>query len=101
MRVISRKALKEHWDLPGRQDSEMPLKSWFKVATSALWRSPADVKAQYGNCSIVGNERIVFNIKGNTYRLIVEFNFRASEPIAFIRFVGTHAEYDKIDAREI
>lgn len=101
MRIISRRTLKDHWEKPGRSDSEEPLKSWYKVAISAQWRSPADVKAFYRNCSPVGNNRIVFNIKGNTYRLIVAFNYRASEPIGFIRFVGTHAEYDMIDATEI
>ena len=62
-------------------------------------RSPADVKAQYGNASVVGNNRIVFNIAGNKYRLIVAFAYRMQ--IAYIKFVGTHAEYDKVDAATV
>ena len=101
LRIISKKSLVDFWNLPGRQDSEDALKAWHEIAKSAVWRSPSDVKAQYRNCSLVGDNRVVFNIKGNSYRLIVKINYRAREPIAFIRFVGTHLEYDHINAEEV
>jgi mRNA interferase HigB len=100
MRIISRGTLRDYWARPGREDSEDPLKSWFKVAKSATWRSPADVKKQYGNCSPIAGNRVVFNIGGNKYRLVVKFSYRSEPPIAYIRFVGTHAEYDKINVED-
>lgn len=81
------------------QDSEEPLKAWFQEATHADWANPHDVKAMYGNASVIGDGRIVFNIAGNKYRLIVWFNFPYR--IGYIRFVGTHAEYDGIDAENV
>ena len=75
------------------------MQAWYEVACQARWRSPADVKAQFGNASIVGNNRVVFNIKGNDYRLIVAFAYRMQW--AFIKFVGTHAQYDQVDAATV
>jgi mRNA interferase HigB len=99
MRVISRKALREFWQRPNRHDAEQPLKAWFREAQHADWKSPADVKAAFRSASIVGNERVVFNIAGNKYRLVV----RVSYPyhIIYIRFVGTHREYDAIDVTKV
>ena len=76
-----------------------PLKTWYGEACRAEWKSPAEVKAQYGNASIVGNNRIVFNIAGSKYRLIVAIAYRMQ--IAYVKFVGTHAEYDKVDAATV
>lgn len=101
MRVFSKQTLTAYWEAPGRGDSENSLRSWYKIARSALWGSPDDVKRQYRNCSPIGGNRVVFNIAGNKYRLVVEFNYRAREPMAFIRFIGTHREYDKINAEEV
>lgn len=99
MRIISRRALRDHWELPGRGDSEEPLKTWFAIAKRAEWQSPHDVKAQWSNASIVGDNRVVFNIHGNTYRLVVKFNYKHG--IGWIRFVGTHKEYDNIDVETV
>lgn len=96
MRIISRKALREFWESPGRQDAEQPLKAWFREASLAKWKDPGQVKAQYANASLVGNNRVVFNIAGNKYRLIVKINY--AYQLIYIRFVGTHKEYDGVDA---
>jgi mRNA interferase HigB len=99
MWVISRKKLKEFWETPTYKDSEEPLKAWYLEADNAEWKNPNEIKAKYGNASVVGNNRIVFNICGNKYRLIVQIHYEAC--IVKIRFLGTHKEYDKIDAGEI
>ena len=92
MHVISRKMLSEFWAV--HPDSEQHLKSWFKEADSSVWATPSDIKEKYSTASFLGNNRVVFNICGNKYRLIafVKYEFRT----VFIRFVGTHAEYDRI-----
>lgn len=82
--------------MPQRQDSEGPLKAWFAEATAAAWKTPADVKAQYRNASIIGDNRVVFNIAGNKYRLIVHINY--PKQIVLVKFVGTHVEYDEVTA---
>ena len=82
-----------------RLDHGYALKAWYAIAAKADWSSPADVKAVYGNASIVGNDGVVFNIGGNRYRLIVRFDY--VHRIGFVRFVGTHAEYDAIDASDV
>ena len=99
MRVIAVSTLKAFWENPSRGDAEEPLKTWHGEVCRAVWKSPAEVKAQYGNASIVGNNRVVFNIAGNKYRLIVAFAYRTQ--IAYVKFVGTHAEYDKVDAATV
>lgn len=80
-------------------NSEQYLKTWYDTAMNSSWKTPNDIKKTYANASILKNGRIVFNIKGNSYRLIVKFNFE--KQWAFIRFIGTHAEYDKINADTI
>ena len=99
MRVISRKTLREFWERPGRADAEQPLKAWFQEAEHADWATPADVKSFYRSASIVANDRIVFNIGGNKYRLVVRVNYPYR--MVYIRFVGTHHEYDQINATEV
>lgn len=99
MRIISKRTLREHWEKPGREDSEQSLLSWYKIAKAADWASPDDVKAQYRNASILRANRVIFNIGGNKYRLVVWFNYHVR--VGFIRFVGTHREYDGIDAGSI
>jgi mRNA interferase HigB len=97
MRVIKRKTLCDYWkDEP---EAEAELKAWFKEAEHAEWRTPAEVKAKYGNASILKEGRVVFNISGNNYRLVVKINYDFQ--ILYIRFVGTHKAYDKIDAQVI
>jgi mRNA interferase HigB len=96
-RIISKRPLREFWEK--HRDSEEHLKVWYQTASNADWHTPQDVKKMYVNASIVANNRVVFNIKGNAYRLIVKFNYERQW--AFIRFVGTHSEYDAIDATTI
>ena len=95
--IVSRKKLRSFWRK--YPDSEETLKTWYKVAMKAKWKTSNEVKTQYGNASVIGNNRIVFNICGNKYRLIVKFNYEMQW--CWIRFVGSHAAYDKVDALEI
>ena len=99
MNVIARSTLKAFWTNPSYKDSEQPLKSWYVEARAANWTGPQDIKDQYGSASIIGNNRVVFNIKGNDYRLVVAFQYWAG--IVAIRFFGTHSEYDRIDAETV
>jgi mRNA interferase HigB len=96
-RIFAKSTLKEYWEK--HTDTEQYLKTWYDTAMSSDWRNPNDVKQTYVTTSILKNGRIVFNIKGNSYRLIVKFNFE--KQWAFIRFIGTHTEYNKIDANLI
>lgn len=96
MRAISKKALRVFWErFP---DSKDALLAWYREAERAEWRSPADVKQRYASASFVG-DRVVFNVKGNRYRLVVRINYAFR--VVLIRFVGTHQEYDGIDVREV
>jgi mRNA interferase HigB len=91
--------LREFWTRPGCADSEEPLRSWFRRAVRADWASPAEIKADFRSASIVANNRVVFNIAGNKYRLVVKVNYPYR--VFYIRFVGTHDEYDEIDATTV
>lgn len=99
MHVITRKRLIEFYGQPERADAKGPLEAWYAEARHAQWASPADVKAKCGSASIIGGNRVVFNIAGNKYRLIVRINYHSKT--VFVRFVGTHQEYDKINAEEV
>ena len=97
MRIISKKALREFW---GRHpDAEAPLLAWYREVKRADWDTPASLKEMYGSASLVGDNRVVFNIKGNNYRLVVKIIY--PHRVIYIRFVGTHAEYDAIDVKEV
>jgi len=96
-RIIAKKTLREYWE--EHSECEQYLKTWYETAKLSNWRSPNDIKQTYANASILKNNRVVFNIKGNSFRLIVKFNYERQW--AFIRFVGTHAEYDKINAETV
>ena len=93
MRIISRKILKEFWQK--HSQAENALKSWFAETESALWNTPQDIKRHYRSVDFLKNNRAIFNIAGNKYRLIVHINYNFK--IVYIRFIGTHKEYDKID----
>lgn len=97
--IVALRTLKEHWEKPGREDSEQQLKAWYQEARKAEWKTPNDVKELYKKASIVGNNRVVFDICGNKYRLVVRINY--TNGWVFVRFVGTHAEYNQIDAARI
>lgn len=97
MRIIARRTLREFWE--GHPDSEQPLRAWYANAKRANWKTPADVKGAYRNASFLANNRVVFNIKGNDYRLVAAIDYEYAA--IYIRFVGTHREYDRIDAATI
>ena len=97
MRIISRRILREFWKK--HPDSAIALQTWFHDVERASWNSPADIKAVYQNASFVAKNRVIFNIKGNHYRLLVVVVFQNS--VVYIRFVGTHEEYDRIDVTTI
>lgn len=99
MRVIAKSTLKKFWEQPEYRDAQSPLESWHEEAIRATWTSPQTIKAQYRNASICGNNRVVFNIGGNKYRLVVEVQYRAA--IVWVKFVGTHAQYDRIDVETV
>jgi mRNA interferase HigB len=97
MRIISRNTLREFWEV--HAEAEAALRAWIDDAIQADWQDPTDIKNVYANASILANNRVVFNIRGNKYRLIVHMRYEIG--IIFIRFVGTHAEYNKVDAENI
>lgn len=99
MRVLSRSTLREFWEQPKHSDSEPALTAWYDEAKHANWQTPQDIKALYRHASFVGNNRVVFNIHGNKYRLITAINYKFS--MVYVRFVGTHDEYDKVDATTV
>lgn len=82
-----------------QQWAEQQLKTWYKEASKANWTNPTDIKSEYAKASILKSGRVVFNICGNKYRLIIEINYERQW--AFVRFIGTHTQYDKIDAEKI
>jgi mRNA interferase HigB len=97
MRIISKKTLKDFWER--ERAAQCELEAWHAEAKNAEWTTPAEVKAQHGNASILKDGRVVFNICGNKYRLVVWINYAFFT--IYVRFVGTHAEYDEIDAQTI
>lgn len=97
MRIIAKRTLREFWER--YPSAEEPLLAWYREVLKEDWDTPAKMKEKYGNASIVGDNRVVFNIKGNDYRLVVKINY--SYRVIYVRFVGTHAEYDAIDVEEV
>ncbi|MCQ3936204.1 MAG: type II toxin-antitoxin system HigB family toxin [Chloroflexi bacterium] len=97
MRIISRKILREFWEK--HPDVRQPLQAWFADVKHADWKKPSDIKSVYRNASFLSGNRVVFNIKGNDYRIIVVVQYRHG--IVYVRFVGTHKEYDRVDAKTI
>ena len=97
MRIIAKKALRDFWEK--HTDSEQPLKAWFQEANKAEWASFHEIQAKYSRASAVGSDRVVFRIKGNQYRLIVRINYEAG--LIHIKFIGTYAEYDQINAATV
>lgn len=97
LRVIAKKILRDFWEK--HSDCEQQLRSWYQETDKGSWKNLNELKSDYHNASILADNRICFNIKGNNYRLIVKINFNFQ--MMWIRFIGTHAEYDKIDANKI
>ena len=99
MRVISRKALIKFYSVKGNADAKGPCEAWFSEAKKADWTKPQDIKDRYATASFLGDERVVFNIGGNKYRLVVVVLYDAKQVL--IRFIGTHANYDRINAEKV
>lgn len=97
MRVIAVSTLREFW--AKHPQAETPLRAWYADASGADWKTPADIKAAHRNASFVSNNRVVFNIKGNDYRLVAAVHY--NRRLMYIRFVGTHAEYNAINVERI
>ena len=99
MRIIALSTLKNFWEAPSYADAKEPLLAWHRFVLKADWKSPADIKAELRNTSILQDGRAIFNIAGNKYRLVVWINY--SYRVVYVRFVGTHAQYDAIDPQAI
>ena len=99
MRVIAKSTLVKFWSQPEYADSKGALQSWHDEALKASWKTPQDIKEQYRSASICGNSRVVFNIAGNKYRLVVEMQYRAG--MVWVKFVGTHAQYEQINVETV
>ncbi|MDQ3248808.1 MAG: type II toxin-antitoxin system HigB family toxin [Chloroflexota bacterium] len=97
MRILTKKRVRDYWEM--HPQAEQPLKRWHDYVRKAQWSAPADVKRDYHTADILPNNRVVFNIGGNNYRVIVKIEYRFQD--VYVRFIGTHAEYDRINARTI
>jgi mRNA interferase HigB len=97
VRIIARRKLREFWQA-GHADAEQPLKAWFAEVSKAAWKSTAEIKRRYPNASVIDAERVVFNIGGNKYRLVAGFWFAGQA--VWIKFIGSHKQYDRIDVRK-
>lgn len=97
MRIIAKRTLREFWKL--HPDAEQPLLAWYREVEREDWDTPVRIKAKYRSASILRDSRAVFNIKGNDYRLVVKINYPYR--VVYIRFVGTHAQYDAVDPEEV
>lgn len=99
MKIVSHKKLQSFYQIRGHEDAEVALERWYEIAEEAEWDCFSDIKSDFGSVDYVGNQHYVFNIRGNKYRLVVVVNYPMG--YVFIRFIGTHQEYDKIDASTI
>jgi len=99
MRIISVSALKEFWSRPGRGDAVQPLLAWVRIVGAAEWSKPTDVKLMFRSAGIIPGDRVVFDIGGNKYRLVAAVHYRGKR--VYVRFIGTHREYDKIDVETV
>lgn len=97
VRIIAKRALRQFWE--GYPVARTPLEDWYAQARDADWSTPAEVKAQFADASVLKGRRVVFNIGGNKFRLVVKINY--AYRVMYVRFVGTHAQYDEIDANLI
>ena len=97
MRIIARKTLRQFWEK--HPEAKPAVEAWYRDVRHADWKTPSDIKDVYRNASFVGNNRVVFNIKGNQFRVVIAVQYRYG--IVYIRFIGSHQDYDKIDAAAI
>jgi mRNA interferase HigB len=99
MRIIAKSRLRSYWERPGNEQSQPHLTEWYHFCIKQSWATPQEIKNTFGHASIVANNRVVFNVKGNTYRIVCALDYRRQA--MFIKFVGTHAEYDAIDVEVV
>lgn len=99
MRIIAVSTLREFWSRPGRRDAEQPLRAWVHIVRAADWSKPTVVKQTFGSADILRNGRAIFDIGGNKYRLVAAIHYRGKR--VYVRFIGTHQEYDEIDAETV
>jgi mRNA interferase HigB len=99
MRIIAVCTLREFWSRAGRRDAEEPLETWVQVVKAADWSKPTDVKEMFRSADILRNGRVIFDIGGNKYRLITAVHYRGKR--VYVRFIGAHSDYDKINAETI
>jgi mRNA interferase HigB len=99
MRVVAKSTLVKFWRQPECADAKGALQSWHDEAIKASWETPQEIKEQYRSASICGNNRVVFNVAENKYRLVVEMQYQAG--IVWVKFVGTYAQYDKINVETV
>jgi mRNA interferase HigB len=99
VRIVAVGTLRVFWSRPERRDAEQPLRSWVHIVKAADWSKPTDVKAMFRSADILGNGRAIFDIDGNKYRLVAAIHYRGKR--VYVRFIGTHRDYDKIDASSV
>lgn len=99
MRIIAVSTLKEFWSQPGRGDAAQPLRAWVRIVGAADWSRPTDVKLMFRSADILTGDRVIFDIGGNKYRLVAAVHYRGKR--IYVRFIGTHQEYDDIDAATV
>jgi mRNA interferase HigB len=99
MRLIAKRTLRRFWEQPGHEDAKAPLEAWCGIVMREQWKTPGEIKDKFGNVSICGNNRAIFNVGGNKYRLVVEMQYRAG--IVWVKFIGTHEEYDRIEVETV
>lgn len=99
MRVIATSTLKAFWEQPAHRGAETPMRAWLTIAKAARWQNPVEVKATFYSADLLADGRAVFDISGNKWRIVATLNFR--HQVLYVRFVGTHAQYDRIDANTV
>jgi mRNA interferase HigB len=99
LRIIAKSRLRKYWERAGNEQAQPYLREWYHFCAKQSWRTPQEVKNTFAHASIVGNNRIVFNVKGNNYRIVCAMDYQRQA--MFIKFVGTHSEYNAIDAEVI
>jgi mRNA interferase HigB len=99
MRIVPVSTLRAFWSRAGRGDAEQPLRAWVRIVRAVDWSKPTEVKQMFGSADILANGRAIFDIGGNKYRLVVAIHYRGKR--IYVRFIGTHREYDRIDANTV
>lgn len=99
MRIIAKSRLKKYWETPGNEKAQPHLTEWYHFCEKQKWKTPQDVKDTIRHASIIAGNRVIFNVKGNAYRIVCAMDY--PRQAMFIKFVGTHEEYDKIKAEVV